>query len=208
MRMGCTVLLAFVALASTAVLGPARGAAPQTQDPDWPCQQRLVAELSWGAYWNSPSPPSPDANWHSDLRVEKLVDTVTPRDVSPEEGSAKIDAFVKSLKPSERDMVSSAAFVGILAETNRERTEIIERIKELGRRQRGIADQVSRLSDQIGAIPPDTKPDDAQRIADATNQRNLLTRTFDETRHTMRYACDVPTQLEARLGIYARALQK
>jgi hypothetical protein len=34
-----------------------------------------------------------------------------------------------------------------------------------------------------------------------------VTRAFESTQRTMRYACEVPVQLEARLGRYARFLQ-
>ena len=49
--------------------------------------------------------------------------------------------------------------------------------------------------------------DDANRRAEAQVRQGFLTRAFDETRRTMRYACEAPTQLEARLCAYAGALQ-
>ena len=41
----------------------------------------------------------------------------------------------------------------------------------------------------------------AQRLA-------FVIREFEEAEQTLRYACEAPVALEARLGAYARALQK
>jgi hypothetical protein len=196
-------------LAAACWLGQVVGAAaaPPAQDPDWPCPQRLVPELSAGTFWDGP-PPATVLDWHADPRVVKLVEAVAPRDVEVKAGTARIDAFAKALKASERPRFLFAALTGILDETNRQRTEIIERIKELARRQRGIADQVTKISNEVSAIPAEATGDDAQRRAEAVERQNFLTRTFDETRRTMRYACETPTELEARLGTYAKALEK
>jgi hypothetical protein len=177
-------------------------AAPPAEDPDWPCQQRLVPELTAGAYWTGV--PIPDkVDWRADPRVAKLVEEVAPRDVPTETGVAEIQAFVKTAEPN----VLPAAFAGILEETNRQRDQLIARLKELMRRQREIAAKVGKATDEASSIPADATGDDAARRADALNRQAFLTRTFDETRHTMRYACEAPTALDARLGAYARALQ-
>jgi hypothetical protein len=185
---------------------PAHAAAP-TDDPDWPCQQRLVPELSAGTYWTG-APLHDGADWRADPRVAGLVEAVAPRDVPPDVGTARIQAFAETLKPGDKAAILSMAFVGILEETNRERSRIITRLKELTRRQREIAGQVAKVTDEIDAIPPDATGEAADRRAEALGRQGFLTRAFDETRRTMRYACEAPTQLEARLGAYAGALQQ
>jgi len=189
-----------------AVLTLPTRAAPPVEDPDWPCQQRLVPELSAGTYWTGA--PLPDgADWRSDPRVAALVEAIAPRDVPTDGGVAKITAFAAALKPGEKDTLLATAFVGILDETNRKRGQIIARLKELARRQREIAVQAAKVTDEIDAIPADATGEDANRRAEAVSRQGFVTRTFDETRRTMRYACEAPTQLEARLGAYTRALQ-
>jgi hypothetical protein len=187
------------------LMAGARAAAAPGQDPDWPCQQRLVPELTVGAYWNGPA--APDANWRDDAPVAQLVADIAPRDVAPEDGVAKIETFAKTLSPAERPAALSLAFAGVTEETNRLRDSVIERIKELTRRQRGIADQVGKATDQVSAIPADATGPDAEKRAEAVERQTMLTRTFEDTRRTMRYACNAPTALEARLGLYARTLQ-
>jgi hypothetical protein len=38
-------------------------------------------------------------------------------------------------------------------------------------------------------------------------RRDFVIRTFQETERTMRYACEVPVELEGRLGSFAKALE-
>src|SRR6516162_4182527 len=70
-------------------------AAPQSGDPDWPCQQRLVAQLAPAAYWNGPLDMQGD--WQADPEVAGLVGQLAPRRVTVEEGLAAIAAFAKTV---------------------------------------------------------------------------------------------------------------
>ena len=49
----------------------ARSAPPRGEDPNWPCQQRLVPRLSAAAYWNGPSLEK-IGDWHADPEVADL----------------------------------------------------------------------------------------------------------------------------------------
>ncbi len=200
------ISLAALAGLCLAARGFIASAATPTQDPDWPCQQRLVPELTAAGYWTGAAIPK-GIDWRSNPRVAGLVEEVTPRDVPVDAGTAKIRAFVETTKHEGEGGLLPAAFAGILDETNRQRDEIIARLKDLMRRQRGIAEQIAKANDEANAIPADAKGEDADRRAEALGRQAFLTRTFDETRRTMQYACEVPTQLDARLGAYARALQ-
>ena len=191
-------------VALAALLACGAQAQPAPQPADWPCQQRLVPTLTAGTYWSGPPLP---ADWQGDPRVAGLVADLAPREMQADEGTAKIKAFAKGLKPAEKPVLLAKVFVGLVAETNRERSQVIDRLEELARRQRGIADQVAKVTTELEAVPADAAGDEATRRAEIVDRRAFLTRTFDDTQRTMRYACDVPTQLEARLGAYARTLQ-
>ena len=187
-----------------ATLRPATAAIPG-QNPDWPCQQRFVPTLTAGTFWNGPLPAG--ADWHADRRVAALVAETAPREVPLDEGHAKLAAFVKRLKPAERRAVPATLFTGIVDETNRQRSEVMARIEELTRRQRELGDLVAKISAELQAVPADAQGDAAVRRAEIVQRRDFVIRSFEETQRTMRYACEVPVELEARLGDYARTLQ-
>jgi len=179
-------------------------AAYPNQDPDWPCQQRLVPEVTAATFWNGPLPMGEAP---SDPRIDRLVNAVAPRDVSLDDAKARIAEFLKTVKPKERAAIVPAAFVAIVAEVNRERSDVIGSIKDLTRRQRDIAALVAKADSDLAAIPETAQGEDAAKRDEALQRKTFLARTFEDTRKTMRYACDVPAQLDARLGAIAQQMQ-
>lgn len=204
MSAALSLLIPLAALAS--LLPSAARAASPGQDPNWPCQQRLVPSLSAAAIWSGPALDGP-ADWHAEPRVADLVNEIAPRKVSQEEGKVAIAAFVKDLSAEERARLVPLALVGLLEETNRQRGELIGRIKNFGQRQRSLADLVARVTAELDAIPVQTQGAEADERAELEQRKTFLIREFEEAQKTMRYACETPVQLEARLGAYARALQ-
>jgi len=194
-------------LAALACLMPmAVGAVPRNANPDWPCQQALVPEIAPAMIWAGPSLDG-IGDWHKQPDVATLVDRAAPRSVSREQGEAAIDDFTKGLS-GDRNHLITLAFAGLLDETNRERSEVIERIKDLAQRQRSLADIIARLTEQLDAAPaPKPGETPSPERADLVERWTFTQRSYTSLQSTMRYACEVPGQLDARLGAYARALQ-
>ncbi|WP_114911396.1 hypothetical protein [Acidibrevibacterium fodinaquatile] len=201
--MVCRSFLVFVltlALAANAV------AAPPAADPDWPCQQRLVPHLSPATYWTGPAPPA-GVDWHADPKLSALIEAISPRDVPTEDGIAKLTAFAQSLPAAERAKSVSLAFTALVEQTNEERDAVIARLKSLGARQRSLATRIESDEAALQAIPADASGDQAAERAGITERHDLLVRSYHDIGETIRYACQVPSDLDARLGAYARALQ-
>lgn len=196
--------LAVTALALVATV-EARSAPPRSEDPDWPCQQRLVPQLAAAVYWNGPALDGL-GDWHADPKIADLVRRLAPRRVSTEEGLAAIDAFARELS-GDRPRRLALAFRGLLEETDRERAALIEQLKQIGRRQRELADLVAQLGAELNSIPPDATGEAAAKRVDLQQRHDFTARNFEEIQHTIRYACETPIELDARLGAWARALQ-
>ena len=179
-------------------------AAARSEDPDWPCQQRLVPHLAPAAYWNGPLDVQGD--WRVDPEVAELVRELAPRRVTTEQGLARIAAFVRTAL-GDRPSRPALAFRGLLEETDRERADLIERLKQIGRRQRELAELAARLASKLGAIPPEATGEAAAERTDLQQRHDFTMRNFEEIQRTIRYACEAPVALEARLGAWARALQ-
>jgi hypothetical protein len=196
--------VATAALRAAALIGVLQASAAPSPD-DWPCQQRLVPKLAAAAYWNGPSLDA-IGDWHADPAVAALVRRLAPRRVSPDEGLAAIAAFAQALS-GDRARRLALAFHGLLDETNRERSALIDALKQMGRRQRELAGLVSRLAAELDAIPPDATGEAAARRLDLEQRHDFTVRNFEEIGRTIRYACETPVALDARLGAWARALQ-
>jgi hypothetical protein len=174
---------------------------PHGEDPDWPCQQRLVPRLAAASYWSAPL--DAEGDWRSDTEVAELVRRLTPRQVTTEEGLAAIAAFAKTA-PGDRYHRLALAFRGLLEETDRERADLIARLRQMAHRQRELADLVGRLGDELKSAPPEA----ANQRLDLQQRHDFTARNFEEIQRTIRYACETPVALDARLGAWARALQQ
>jgi hypothetical protein len=173
-------------------------------DADWPCAQRLVPKLSAATLWAG---PLPGAGEHADPSITEVVASVISRDAEVEQGEVQLAAYAESVPAPDRPERLGSVFAALLEATNQKRSAVIARIEALARRQRELGNIVAKVTEELRAIPPDAAGADAARRAEIVERRTLLIRSVDETQRTMRYACEVPTQLDARLGRYARLLQ-
>ena len=179
-------------------------AAPRSEDPDWPCQQRLVPRLTAAAYWSGPL--DTEGDWRADPEIAALVGRLAPRRVSPEAGLAEIEGFAKTAT-IDRPRRLVLVFRGLLDETDRERAELIGQLTRMGRRQRELAAIVGRLADELRSLPPDATGEGAEKRVDLQQRHDFTARNFAEIRRTIGYACEAPVALDSRLGAWARALQ-
>jgi hypothetical protein len=193
-----------VVMLTASIVSPGADAGKPPQDPNWPCQQRLVPHLSAAEYGYGP-PLNNIGDWHADPPVADLVRRLAPRRVSTAEGLNEIDAFAKSLT-ADRQRRFALAFAGLLAESDRERADLIEKLNQIGRRQRELADLVGRLGAELDAIPANATGEAAAKRIDLQQRHEFTARNFEEIQHTIRYACETPIALDARLGAWARAL--
>jgi hypothetical protein len=187
-------------VATAVQLTATRAAPPRSEDPDWPCQERLVPRLAAATYWNGALDMQGD--WHADPEVADFVRRLAPRRVTTQEGLAEIDAFAKTGRAN-RSHRLALVFRGLLEETDRERADLIEKLKQIGRRQRELAELVAQLAEELRSLPAGA---DAERV-DLQQRHDFTARNFDEVQRTIRYACEAPVVLDARLGAWARALQ-
>ena len=192
-------LLAALALLAGLAAGLA-AAQIQHEDPDWPCVQRLVPVLGAAAYWGGPE-PAEGTGWRDDPAAAAAVAGAAPRGVDVERGTDLLRAYLATQPPDARPAAAARAMEGLTAAVNEQRGVIIERLRNLTRRQRAVAERVSASSARLRALPLD-----APERPDLAAQRVLILREFDEVQRTIVYACEVPVEMEARLGSYARAL--
>lgn len=175
------------------------------EDPDWPCVQRLVPSLTASGVWSGPPLPEGGA-WRDAPAVAALVDRIAPRSVVAEAGVQAIEAFAAPQDAASRVQLLPLLLAGLLEETNRTRSELIERLKSFARRQRELAEVVNRTAAALDAIPPEAIGEAAARRAELVERHFWETKSFQDAERTLRYACEAPVRLEARFGAYARAV--
>ncbi len=167
-------------------------AADTADTADWPCPQPRAPDVTAGLYWEDPPIPA-DARWQDDAALVTLIDAVTAHGVPVAEGSARLAAFAEQVPQAARARVLPVLFAGLVARINEQHRSAIARIEGLGRRQAAIAAKLRTL---------ETATDE-----DSAEQRDLALRAYRAQSQMMGAVCHVPTELEARLGAYARALR-
>ena len=92
-------LLSGLAGATIVVMTGTVAIAAAYKDPDWPCIQRKVPELSLGQIWNGPELPASAKDWAKDKDIAVLVSDLAARRVPLAEAQQKIRNFAEGLKP-------------------------------------------------------------------------------------------------------------
>jgi hypothetical protein len=171
------------------------------QNPDWPCAQRLVETLVPGSYWTGPAVPQ-KTNWRDDETIFTLANDIVDRDTADTDAMAKLNAYADATPADKRATSLPFLFGALVDQTNDQRSILIQRIEQIGHRQREMGDTISKLSNEVDAAKP-TDPDHD----DLVGKRDFDIRVFKETQLTMRYACEAPANMERRLGEFAKALE-
>lgn len=193
-------------LTAILVIGAGIGAAPAAQpaDPEWPCIQRRVPELSIGQMWQGPL-PAEDAAAAPEL--ESLARSLAPRRVSVEDVAATVEARLQQVPPDVRPAWLAGLFALILDRINAERGEVIAGIGRYATRQRSLAEAIEKMEDDLVALE---RAPEAERKMDRIEElRDGLaweTRIYKERAQSLTYVCEAPVLLEKRAFDIGRAL--
>src|SRR5262249_29762148 len=123
---------AWVRSAVRAIVAPMLGAALITsiigraaagEDPDWPCVQRKVPEISPAKVGGGP-PLDADDDWRDDSPLAELAGTIASRRTDLADAKGKIAEFVAAAG-ADRNRRLTLLFAGVLASINAERSSIM-----------------------------------------------------------------------------------
>ena len=196
------VLLSGVLLAGFTTIA---AGAPRTLDPDWPCQQVKVSELSVASYWNGSAVDPATANWQDDRTVAALVGGITQRRLPMDEATRRIADFAKASN-TDKDRALRLVFAGVFDVLSRERETVMEGLDRFGRRQKALAANLRQEFADLRSAQAATPPDEA-KISALTQRLQWDQQFFETRRQSLSFACDVPTAIEQRLYGLAQAIQ-
>lgn len=198
-----TGLRAAVCVAALAIAAPA--AAQPKGGPDWPCIQRKVPELAPAAVWSGPPIDAAGAA-AADPQTQALAEQITARRMPVEEAEAAIAKFAAGLPPDQKEARLTALFAAVFRVLDAERADIIAGIERYGRKQKQFADAIRSGTVELEALRQQPNAD-RQEIDRRTEDVAWQTRIFNERRASLSYVCEVPTLIEQRFFLLARAIQ-
>lgn len=182
------------------MLASAEAALPA--DGDWPCVQRLVAELSAAQMWAGPTPDTAASRWRDDPAAASLARTLAARRTSLDEAAAAIERFAQAAG-SEKNTKLTALFAGTLELINAERRRLIAGIERYARKQQALA---SEINEKSRILRLDNTPD-PQR-AEEEQKLQWASRIFDDRNQALGYVCESPIILEQRAFALAQEIAR
>jgi hypothetical protein len=187
---------------SGAMWGAANAADPRY--PDWPCAQAKVSELSVAAVWDGPSIDAVGETWENDPKVRDLVARLAARRTPLEEARKAAGDFIAA-SGADKAEKAKLLFAGLFQQLSQQRTEVMDGIDRITHNEKELADQIR--ADRAALSELQDKPDpDQHQIDYVTNKLTWGTRIYEDRRKTIRYVCDVPTEIDRRLFALGRAI--
>ena len=176
-------------------------------DPDWPCQQIKTPTFSLASVWAGPQLDLNAQDWRNESDVADLKAQMAQRRVP----IADVEAAITGLKAKAGPDANAKllrAFAAAFTDLSQQRSEIIDGLDRMGRRQKTLADRIRAENEAVQKSSDQNH--DAQTPPGADNQERLLwdLRVFNDRRQTVTYVCEAPTLIEQRIGEIARAVQK
>jgi hypothetical protein len=181
------------------------GAAFAARDPDWPCQQIKVPELSLATVWSGPNVDTGDASWQDDPAVAGLVQKLAPRRLPVDQAQGLIHDFAQHAGGQKQTRLSQV-LVGLFSVLGGERDSVMTGLDRFGVRQRELAEAVRTDNEKLRALQNDPASD-AGTIQQMTQQVTWEVQVFQDRRQALSYACDVPGKIEQRLFALAHFIQ-
>jgi hypothetical protein len=191
---------AVLAIATVALLTPqALAQFKGKTDPDWPCQQIKTPTFSLASVWAGPQLDLDSQDWRNESDVADLKAQMAQRRVP----MADVEAAIATFKAKAGPDVSAKllrAFAAAFSDLSQQRSQIIDGLDRIGRRQKALANRIRAENEGSGSAAP----------PGADGQERLLwdLRIFNDRRQTVSYVCEAPTLIEQRIGEIARAVQK
>ena len=180
-------------------------AAMDNRYPDWPCQQLKVPELSVAAIWPEPIPEQ-SAKPASQLPgLNDMVAQLAARKTPMEEAEKQISSFITGT-PEERKEKADLLFIGLFDALNAQRFQVMNGLERAYRRQKDLAEKVRSDMEKLRGLQD--ADGDSPQLKELVGQVQWETRVFDDRRQTLKYACEVPVEIDQRIFALARAIQK
>jgi hypothetical protein len=199
----CGVFLAFL-MVQGAPLSAAHAAGPP--DPNWPCVQPKVPQMSVAAMWDGPSITEVGNTWEDDPKIKDLVARLAARRTPLDAAQKAITGFITGSADEKQDK-AKRLFAGLFDTLNRQRSGVVSGIERVDRKQKELADKIRSDVAELRELE-DRPEQDQSKINALAGEVEWSTRIFEDRRKTIRYVCEVPTIIEQRVFGLGRTIRQ
>ncbi|WP_143199339.1 hypothetical protein [Bradyrhizobium sp. NAS80.1] len=198
-------MAAFLSTFALALSGTATGAA-DPRYPDWPCTQAKVPDISLAAVWAGPALDDAETKWRDDAKISALVSKLAARKTPLDEAEKSVKEFLAGFA-ADKTANAKLLFAGLFDTLNAQRSQVMNGLERVSRKQRDAADRIREETIQLQALQ-DATPRDDTKVEALSNQLIWETRIFEDRRKVVRFVCEVPTTIDQRLFALGRVIQQ
>jgi hypothetical protein len=179
--------------------------AQQQSDPEWPCVQALVPELSQGIFWPEVIEEEVAGTWKKDKVVAPLARALGDLPAFTDKERERIADFAETQPDADRKQRLNMLADGVLHVANGVRKQYIRGIKRYTRQQISIAGQIETTLNELTNVEGSVAVDDASR-AEIEETLAWHQRVYDQREHAVKSLCDRPVELEEILSEVMREI--
>jgi len=184
---------------------PSAAMAATYDDPDWPCIQRKVPDISVAQMWAGPEVTDTIVKLEKDSEITQLAARLALRRVSLDEAEKLIADFAAGPEDNRNDRLT-ALFAKTFAHISTERKSVMAGISRYAHKQAGLSEQIEQRRETLAAMQGETNSD-LDKLEELQDNLAWDERIFNERRQSLSYVCETPTILEQRIFSIARAIQ-
>lgn len=173
-------------------------------DPNWPCVQRKVPEITLGAVWTGPAFDPKTVKWADDPEVAALVPLISQRRTPIADVEKAVTDFAATAGDRKAERLT-LVFAGAFEALNGERRDVINGISRFATKQRAFADQVRATTADLDKFRSDPSADPME-VQARTDEMLTKTRVFEERQKALTFVCEVPVNIEQRLFAIGKAI--
>ena len=169
------------------------------QNPDWPCIQVLVKELSWGSIWTGPPLDENSSKWSDNENLKVLAKKLMNRRTKENEGIFELKNYIKkNNSPNEL----TELFHSLFDTTNDIWRNRVTKLLNFGKKQRLTSEKISLKLEKIKELSKDfnTNKDEIEKLE---QEQFWDIRRFEDRRNLSDSLCEQPRFYEKRLGVYS-----
>ena len=172
------------------------------KDPDWPCIQVYIEELSWGSIWTGPPLDDNSSKWSDDEQLNLLTKKLMNKRTKETEGIKELNVYIKKNKSPEK---LTKLFHGLFDRTNDVWKKRNAKLLSFGKRQRLTSEKISSKLAKIKELSKDFEKN-KEEIEKLELEQFWDVRRFEDRRALSDSLCEQPRFFEKRLGVYSNII--
>ena len=162
--------------------------------------------LPISAVWAGPALDDAETKWKDDAKISALVSKLAARKTPMDEVEKSVKEFLAG-SASDKTANAKLLFAGLFDTLNAQRSQVMNGLERVSRKQRDAADKIRDETIQLQALQGATPRDEA-KVEALSNELIWKTRIFEDRHKVVRFVCEVPTAIDQRLFALGRVIQQ